>query len=66
MAEMAHTIIQQEANPDERMVLFTKEARRYLQRYMPETAASMYDQAAPLEQCWLGLERYWQKQGVGA
>jgi len=66
MAEMAHTIIQQQANPDERIVLFTREARRYLQRYMPETAASMYDQAAPLEQCWLGLQRYWKKQGVGS
>ena len=65
-AEMAHTIIQREANPDKRMALFTNEARRYLQRHMPETTAAMYDQAAPLEYNWLGLQRYWKKQGGGA
>jgi hypothetical protein len=33
---------------------------------MPNAAAAVYDQAAPLSQCWLGLARYWKKRGVGA
>ena len=66
MAALARTIVERDATDQERVALFTSEARRYLQRHMPDTAAAIYDQAAPLSQCWLGLARYWQKQGVGA
>ena len=65
MAALAKTIVERDVTDEERVDLFTDEARRYLQRHMPDTAAARYDQAAPLWQCWLGLARYWQKRGVG-
>ena len=66
VAALAKTIVEQDVTAEERAGLFTDQARRYLQRHMPDTAAALYDQAAPLWQCWLGLARYWKKQGVGA
>ena len=65
MAALARTIVVREATDEERVDLFTAEARRYLRRHMPDTAVALYDHAAPLAQCWLGLARYWKKQGVG-
>jgi len=66
VADLARTILEDEraATPDERVVRFVADIRRYLQRHMSDTAAALYDKAAPLDQCWLGLERYWKKQGV--
>ncbi len=66
VAALAKTIVEQDVTAEERAGLFTDQARRYLQRHMPDTAAALFDQAAPLWQCWLGLWRYWKKQGVGA
>ncbi len=65
VAALAKTIVERQLTDEERVALFTDEARRYLQRHMPATAAALYDQAAPFWQCWLGLARYWKKQGVG-
>ncbi|MEE2635612.1 MAG: MBL fold metallo-hydrolase, partial [Acidobacteriota bacterium] len=65
MAVMARTILEGPASDEARSDEFVAEARRYLQRHMPDTSAALYDQAAPFEQCWLGLARYWKKQGVG-
>lgn len=66
IAALAKTIVERDVADEERVRLFTDEARRYLQRHMPDSAAAVYDQAAPLWQCWLGLARYWKKRGVGA
>ena len=66
IAALAKTIVERNVTDEERVSLFTGEARRYLQRHMPDTALAVYDQAAPLWQCWLGLARYWKKRGVGA
>ena len=65
IAALAKTIVERDVTDEERVNLFTDEARRYLQRHMPDSAAARYDQAAPLWQCWLGLARYWKKRGVG-
>jgi glyoxylase-like metal-dependent hydrolase (beta-lactamase superfamily II) len=65
-AALAKAIAEREATAEERVRLFTSEARLYLQRHIPEVSAALYDQAAPLSQCWLGLARYWKKRGVGA
>lgn len=67
VADLARTVLEDEraATPDERVARFVADIRRYLQRHMSDTAAALYDKAAPLDQCWLGLERYWKKQGVG-
>lgn len=66
IAALAKTIVERDVADEERVRLFTDEARRYLQRHMPDSAAAVYDQAAPLWQCWLGLARYWKKRGAGA
>ncbi len=68
LAGLARAIVEEErdATPDERVASFVADIRRYLQRHLPDATAALYDQAAPLDQCWLGLERYWKKQGVGA
>ena len=65
IAARAKTIVERDVTDEERLELFTHEARRYLQRHMPDTVATLYDQAAPLAQGWLGLARYWKKRGVG-
>ena len=67
LADLARAIVEEErdATADERVARFVADIRRYLQRHMSDTAAALYDKAAPLDQCWLGLERYWKKQGVG-
>ena len=67
VADLARAILDDErpSTADERVVRFVADIRRYLQRHMSDTAAALYDKAAPLDQCWLGLERYWKRQGVG-
>ena len=65
IAALAKPIVERDVTDEERLELFTHEARRYLQRHMPDTVATLYDQAAPLAQGWLGLARYWKKRGVG-
>lgn len=67
LADLARTIIEDQrvSSAEERVARFVADIRRYLQRHMSDSAASLYDKAAPLDQCWLGLERYWKKQGVG-
>ncbi|MDA1093505.1 MAG: MBL fold metallo-hydrolase [Acidobacteria bacterium] len=66
VAGLARAIVDEErdAAPDARVARFVADLRHYLQRHMSDTAAARYDKAAPLDQCWLGLERYWTKRGV--
>ncbi len=66
MAALARRIIEQNGNSSERAAAFSAEAQRYLERTLPGVDVAQYDQAAPFDQCWLGLARYWKKQGVGA
>ena len=67
MKTMARRILEREEVSDEaRTTAFVDEMRVYLQRHLPSSEAALYDYAAPLSQCWLGLARYWRKRGVGA
>ena len=66
MAALARTIIEQDASPSGCAAAFSAEAQRYLARTLPGVDVALYNQAAPFDQCWLGLARYWKKQGVGA
>ena len=66
MASLARSIMERDVTDEERVDLFGVEFGRYVRRYMPDAAAALYDQAAPFSQCWLGLRRYWKKQGIGA
>jgi len=43
---------------------FLNEMRVYLARHIPTQETNLYNTAAPLDQCWLGLVRYWRKRGV--
>ena len=45
---------------------FLDEIRTYLARHIPNHETNLYNTAAPLDQCWLGLVRYWRKRGVTA
>ena len=64
IAVLAKRIVERDVTDEERVGLFTDEASRYLRRHLPDTTA-VYDQVAPLWQCWLGLARYWKKRGMG-
>lgn len=66
LAATARAVIEGDAPAEERTERFVADTRRYLRRYMPEETAALYDMAAPFSMCWLGLARYWKKQGVGA
>lgn len=66
LAAVARAIVEGGAPAEERADRFVADARRYLLRYMPESTAALYDMAAPFSMCWLGLARYWKKQGLGA
>jgi len=66
MKEMARKSLDLEGGDDERMRVFADEMRVYLQRHVSAAEAELYDYAAPLTLCWLGLARYWRKRGVGA
>ena len=65
--QMARRSLELEGAPDDdaRMNAFVDEIRLYLQRHLPSPDVALYDYAAPLSQCWLGLARYWRKRGVG-
>ena len=66
MKELARTSLSLEGDDDQRMSAFAAEMRIYLQRHVSPAEAALYDYAAPLTLCWLGLARYWRKRGVGA
>lgn len=66
LAATARAVIEGDAPAEERTERFVADTRRYLRRYMPEETAALYDMAAPFSMCWLGLARYWKKQGMVA
>ena len=63
--EMARRSLERDGSDDDKMRAFVDEMRIYLQRAVPPEEAALYDMAAPLNLCWLGLARYWRKRGVG-
>ena len=65
MKEMSRSIIEAGGSDDDQMKRFVDEMRIYLARHVPADEASLYGHAAPIDQCWLGLARYWRKRGVG-
>ena len=62
---MARRILDMDGSDDDRLNAFADEMRIYLQRHIAPTEAGLYGYAAPIDQCWLGLARYWRKRGVG-
>ena len=64
MRDMVRASLEREGDDDERRRAFADEMRVYLQRELDAPEAALYDYAAPLDQCWLGLARYWRKRGL--
>lgn len=53
-----------EESDEQRTARFAEELRRELRRHVPEAAVSGYEVAAPFEQLWMGLARYWRKRAA--
>jgi glyoxylase-like metal-dependent hydrolase (beta-lactamase superfamily II) len=51
-----------EGSDDERMTRFVEDMRAEVRREMPEEDARSFELAAPFEQLWLGLARYWRRR----
>jgi hypothetical protein len=48
---------------EERASRYAERLRNDLRRHMTEVQMAAYPVAAPFEQLWLGLARYWRKRG---
>ena len=66
MAGIARTVVEAGGSDAAQVERFTESLRAYMARHLPAAEADLYGKAAPLDQCWLGLARYWRKQGVAA
>ena len=45
-----------------RQAAFVEEMRAYVARYLDASEVDLHNDAAPLDQCWLGIARYWRKR----
>jgi glyoxylase-like metal-dependent hydrolase (beta-lactamase superfamily II) len=64
MTDIARECISDGGNASEQQSRFVDEMRVYIERHVPAAEAGLYGTAAPLDQCFLGLARYWRKRGV--
>jgi glyoxylase-like metal-dependent hydrolase (beta-lactamase superfamily II) len=67
LEEMAGWVRQTLADPgtdEERSRTFADRLRRHMLREMTDAQVAAYPVAAPFEQLWLGLARYWRKRGL--
>ena len=65
--DLARTIVESDATDADKASEFTHQMQLYIQRFMPAQQTGLFDGAplGPLSLGWLGLRRYWRKQGVG-
>lgn len=66
MAGIARRCIEAGGDDAEQQDRFLADLRIYMERHLPAGDVDAYGNAAPLDQCWLGLARYWRKRGVTA
>ena len=66
MAGIARGVVEAGGSDAAQVERFTQSMRAYMERHLPAAEADLYGTAAPLDQCWLGLARYWRKRGVAA
>ena len=64
MTDIARECISAGGDSSEQQSRFVDEMRVYMQQHIPADEAGLYGTAAPLDQCFLGLARYWRKRGV--
>ena len=65
--DLARTIVESDATDEDKASEFTHQMQLYIQRFMPAQQTDLFNGAplGPLSLGWLGLRRYWRKQGVG-
>lgn len=66
MKEMSRECIEAGGSDDDQLNRFVGKMRMYLKRHIPAEEVGLYGTAAPIDQCWLGLARYWRKRGLTA
>ena len=64
MTDIARECITAGGGAADQQSRFVDEMRGYIEQHVSAAEASLYGTAAPLDQCWLGLARYWRKRGV--
>ena len=64
MADIARECITAGGVATDQRSRFVDEMRAYVEQHVPADEAGLDGTAAPLDQCWLGLARYWRKRGV--
>ena len=64
MTDIARECISAGGDASAQQSRFVDEMRVYMERHVPADEAALYGTPAPLDQCWLGLARYWRKRGV--
>ena len=64
MTDIARKCIEAGGDASAQESRFVDAMRVYMERHIPADEAGLYGTAAPLDQCWLGLARYWRKRGV--
>jgi glyoxylase-like metal-dependent hydrolase (beta-lactamase superfamily II) len=64
MAAMVKALIDQPGDDADRAASFARDMAAQLERALGAEAAARYQVAVPLHHCWLGLARYWRKQGL--
>lgn len=64
MKDIARRCIEAGGDASAQETRFVAEMRVYMERHISAEEARCYGSAAPIDQCWLGLARYWRKRGV--
>ena len=55
-------LLEQHGDTDEAVAAFVAEIERRTRAAVGDELAAMFEVGSPVEQRWLGLRRYWQKQ----
>ena len=65
-AQLVRELLERHGDTDEAVAAFVAEVERRTVEAVGEQVARMFEVGSPVEQRWLGLRRYWTKQGVPA
>ncbi len=65
-AQMVRRTLTLEGADEERSARFAEDLRREMRQTMTDAQIASYPVAAPFEQLWLGLARYWRKRDAAA
>ncbi len=66
VTNIARAVIEAGGDDVAQVFRFIARTNAYIADNLPKEEAAQYTAAAPIDQCWLGLARYWKKQGVTA